>query len=244
MALTPVDLIIKELCRATGEPEYRNYDEFVGHIRRGFAQINIAAVQVVKYAYIPLNAYNAIDWPCDCIKPVMVGMKRNGVIVSLDVDDSIIPSGTYSTASSVSEAEAEIGLILSGAYEPDYRFGIDSNGELYGLGPGYNSAGYVTHDKSGRQSHIKGTYLEDDEFLLVYLSDGISEGIEYVPVETEIVLRAFALSEYYRTRNPGLSQIERNTYKEEVTFLRNLYQSGNAEDWTQAFRHNEKSSPK
>jgi hypothetical protein len=244
MALTPVDMIIKELCRATGEPEYRNYDEFVGHIRRGFSQINIAAVQIVKYSYIPLNAYNAINWPCDCIKPVMVGMKRNGVIVSLSVDDSLIPSGSYSTVSSISEAESQIDLICSGGYKPDYCFDINGNGELYGLGPGYNAAGYVTHDKHGRQSHIKGTYLEDDEFLFVYLSDGISDGIEFVPVETEIVLRAFALSEYYRTRNPNLSRSEREIYKEELTFLRNLYQSANAEDWTEAFRHNEKSSPK
>lgn len=244
MALTPVDLIIKELCRETGEPEYRNYDAFVGHIRRGYGQINIAAIQVVKYAYIPLNAYNAINWPCDCIKPVMVGLRRNGYVVSLSVDNSIIPAGTYSTATNVTEAEAEIALIASGLYEPGYQFDVNGNGELYGLGPGYNTVGYVSHDKSARQSHIKGTYLEDDEFLLVYLSDGISEGLDYIPVEAENALRAFAFSEYYRIKNPGISASERQKFKEEVTFLRNLYQSANAEDWAQAFNHNEKSSPK
>lgn len=244
MALTKVDMIIKELCRETGEPEYRNYDSFVGHLRRGFGQINIAAVQVVKYAYIPLNSYNAIDWPCDCIKPIAVGLKRGDTVAMLSVDDKIIPTGSYSTKTDLSSAEAELELILSGDYVPGYSFDVTGNGELYGLGPGFNLAGYVTHDKTGRQSYIKGRYMEDDEFLFVFLSDGISEGIEYVPVETENALRAFALSEYFRVRNPNLSESERIRFKEELTFLRNLYQSGTGEEWTEAFRHNEKSSPK
>jgi len=241
MALTPVDMIIKELCRETGEPEYRNYDAFVGHIRRGFSQIQIAAVQVVKYSYIPLNAYNAINWPCDCLKPIAVGLKRNGILVMLSIDDEIISNRSFS---SVSEAEADINSICSGEYVPDYTFGYSGNGELYGLGSGYNYAGYVTHDKAGRQSHVKGSYLEDDEFLFVFLSDGISEGIDSVPVETENALRAFALSEYYRIKNPGISQIEVQRYREEVTFLRKFYQAITADDWAEAFRHNEKSSPK
>lgn len=244
MGHTKIDMLIKELCRETGEPDLRNYDSFVGHIRRGYSQLNIAAVQIVKYAYIELNSYNAIDWPCDCLKALMIGLNRNGCLITLSLDDKLLPSGKFTTAGNVTEAEAEIALIASGAYVPGYSFDVNSNGELYGLGAGYQSAGFVTHDPHARQSHIKGSYLDNDTFMLVYLADGISDGLECVPIETENALRAFALSEYFRIKNPGLSQVERQKYKEEVTFLRKFYQSRTADDWADAFSHNEKSSPK
>lgn len=243
MGHTKIDMLIKELCRETGEPDYRNYDSFVGHIRRGYSQLNIAAVQIVRYAYIELNSYNAIDWPCDCLKALMVGLNRNDVLVTLSLDDKLLPSGSFTTASNVTEAEAEIALITSGGYRPDYSFAVDG-GDLFGLGAGYQSAGFVTHDPHARQTHIKGNYLDGDTFMLVYLADGISDGLECVPIETENALRAFALSEYYRIKNPGLSQIENRRYRDEVTFLRKFYQSRTADDWADAFAHNEKSSPK
>lgn len=244
MALTPVDLIIKELCRKTGEPEFRNYDDFIGPVRRGFGQINIAAVQVVKHVYIPVNAYNALNWPCDCLKPIMVGLRRNKVIVSLSVDDALLPSGTFSTISNVSEAEAEINRIISGQYVPEYSFDIGGNGELYGLGPGFNRAGYVNHVKHERQSHIKGSYLDTDNFLFVYLSDGISDGLDFVPSETEPCIIQYGLMEYYEITKPAISDRARNKFKEEIIFLRNFYTAYTADDWAEAFNQNEKSSPK
>lgn len=242
MGHTKIDMLIRELCRETGEPDYRNYDAFVGHIRRGYAQLNIAAVQIVKYAYLDLNSYNAIDWPCSCLRMLMVALNRNDCLVTLSLDEALLPRGQYSQVGNVSQAEAEIAQIVAGTFVPDFSFNVD--GELYGLGPGYNGAGYVTHDPHTRQSYIKGNYLEGDTFLCGFLADGISDGLECVPVETENALRAFALSEYYRIKNPSLSQVETRRYREEVTFLKKFYQSKTAEDWAEVFRHNEKSSPK
>lgn len=244
MSLTKIDMIIKELCRETGEPEYRNYDSFVGHIRRAFGQIQIAAVQTARHEIVELNSYNAINWPISCLKPIAVGLRRNGRTIWIDVDNDIIPMDRQSPCSNITECESDIDAVLAGEYTPDYGFDPFGNGEFYGMGPGYNRAGYVTHDKTARQSHVKGRYREDDEFLFIFLSDGISDGIEYVPVETENVLRAFALSEYWRVRNPNLSMIERNRYKEELQFLRNFYQAATAEQWAEAFNHNETSAPK
>lgn len=245
MGLTKVDMIIRELCRKTGEPDYRNYDDFIGPLRRGFSQLNIAAVQTVKYVHIPLNSYNALDWPCDCVKPIATGVTRNGRTAMLSIDDKIIPTGEYSTYTTVTECESEIDRILSGSHTPEYLFDINSNGELYGLGSGFNNAGYVTHTKQSRQSHIKGRFREDDEFLLVYLADGISDGLEYVPVETEPALIDYALYEYYQVKNPNLSaQMWDKFERKDVPFLRKLYQSETAEGWAEAFSHNEKSSPK
>lgn len=245
MALTPVDMIIKELCKKTGEPEFRNYDDFIGPIRRGFSQLNIAAIQVVKYVYIPLNNYNALEWPCDCIQPIATGVTRNGRTAMLSIDDKIIPEGTYSSSSTITDCEKEIDSILSGEYVPDYLFEINENGELFGLGPGFNQAGYVTHTKSTRQSHIKGRFNDDDNFLLVYLSDGISDGLDYVPVETEPALIDYCLYEYYQIRNPGLSgQMWQKFEMKDVPFLRKLYTAETVDSWAEAFQHNEKSSPK
>lgn len=241
MGHTKIDMLIRELCRETGEPDYRNYDAFVGHIRRGYAQLNIAAVQIVKYAYLPLNSYNAIDWPCNCLRALAVVLNRNGCLVTLSLDEKLVPRGEYSLAGSVSEVEEQISRIASGSYVPDFSFNV--NGELYGLGAGYG-AGYVTHDPHSRQSHIKGAYLEEDTFMLVYLADGISDGLECVPIETENALRAFALSEYYRVKSPQISQLETRRFREEVTFLKKFYQSRTADDWAEVFGWNEKSSPK
>jgi hypothetical protein len=115
MALTPVDLIIKELCRETGEPEYRNYDSFVGHVIRCFSQLNIAAIQIVKTVYLKPNSYNALSWPEDCAKPLLVGLCRNGKVINIDVDESILPQRTAGeSCNTVAEADAYIDSLLGG----------------------------------------------------------------------------------------------------------------------------------
>lgn len=240
--LTNVDMLIKELCRETGEPEYRNYDSFVGHIRRGYSQLNIAAVQTVKYEYIPINAYNALDWPCGCLKVLAVSLNRNDTLITLSLDTDLVPQQP-TQATDLSGTAQTIDEILNSTYG-GYRFDVSGNGEIYSLGCGFNAAGFVRNDKSTRQSYVKGAYLEDDTFLMTYLHDGISDGLEFVPVETENCLRAFCLSEYYRVKNPGLSQIETKRFREEVTFLNKFYNAGTADDWREVFRQNEKSSPK
>lgn len=244
MALTPVDLLIKELCRETGEPEFRNYDSFIGPLRRGFVQLNIAAVQVVKTAYLCLNNYNAINWPADCIKPLIVSIERCGRPITLSIDESLIRQETATVnCKTVAEVDAEIERLANiEDPEPYWNFG---NGELYGLGNGFNAVGYCNHDKSSRQTIIKSTAIKQDEvFPFTYLSDGISDGLEFVPVETEPALRHYALFEYYQSRNQGMSYSNWEFFTKQVNFLRRTYQAMTAEEWQEVLTCNEKSSPK
>ncbi len=244
MALTAIDMLIKELCRQTGEPEYRNYDSFIGPIRRGFVQLNIAAVQVVKTAYLNLNSFNALVWPVGCIRPLIVSVERNGKLITLSIDETIM-SQQYASSEckTVSEVDAEIERLASlDDLEPYWTYG---NGEFYGLGNGFNSVGYCNHDKTSRQTIIKSTRLKQDEvFHFHYLSDGISDGLEFVPVETESALREFALFEYYQTKQPSLSDRHWNNFEKQVNFLRRTYQAMTPEEWQEVLTCNEKSSPK
>lgn len=244
MGLTSVDMLIKELCRDTGEPEFRNYDSFIGPMRRGFVQLNIAAVQVVKTSYLTLNNFNALVWPVGCIRPLIVSIERNEKLITLSIDESIMPQQYASTPCvTVSDVDAEIErLSTADDLEPFWTYG---NGEFYGLGNGFNGVGYCNHDKTSRQTIIKSTRLKQDEvFHFHFLSDGISDGLEYVPVETEPALRHYALFEYYQARNQGMSATNYTLFKEQVNFLRRTYQAMTPEEWQEVLTCNEKSSPK
>ena len=248
MALIRLDQVVKELCRECGEPDYRNYNALLSHVRRGYMGLNLSNMPSTRWVNLMLNNLNAIEWPEDCIKPIIVGLCRGGRIVNLDVDPYLcLPN--YCTCKTLSEAQKEVDEFALGVagspygyyYYNTYDSGI---GELYGVGGGYNSLGYIKHDKENRMTYVQGPYAEGDTFVLYYKCDVNILGLVAIPVEVERAVREYAFYEYYRVKAPTLSDRAWERYKAMVTELNKFNQARTESEWISALTSNEMSAPK
>jgi hypothetical protein len=252
MSFITIDQFTRELCFLTGEPGGNNYDAIIGHIRRGYSQIYMNNQPTIRSAVLPVDSKRCISWPDDCVKPLMTGLKRDGCnyVANLALDPDIYP-GPYSNCSSVNEIESDVNGLLNNDLIPEFGFwyvnvfdGDMIFGELYGLGRGYNAAGFVKHDKENRMSYIRGCVRSDDKIVFCYKASGVMCGLEHIPEEVEEALKQYVLSSYYQISKPGVSADARVRFKEEITRLRKFNLAQTDEEWIQALTHNYKSSPK
>lgn len=231
MALIKVDQIVRELCRITGEPDFRNYDTILSHVVNAVRELQIYAIPSVKTVTLKATSLKSLKWPSDCVKPLIVGVKRNGRTCNLSFDNSVHTGGC--TPCSVSEAELEVNYILDG-----YNGLILKLGEYEGFGSGYDSIGLVKHNKDKRESYIICRTRKDDTFPFSYISDGVEDGIEEVPGECVITIQQFVLWMYYLIAKPTISDRARIMYEREFIKLRKLYQDNGIEEWIKAVKRN------
>lgn len=249
MGFITVEQFTKELARLTGEPEFRNYNSIIGHLRRGYAQINMTSMPTLRTELISIDNKHCVQWPDDCIRPLMVGVKRENCnyIINLALDSSIY-LGPYGCCNNVDEADCDIAS-FNGVSDIGFWYWnvYDGNwvvGELYGMGQGYDCVGYVQHDKQNRLSYIKGRLSTTDKIAFSYKSSGVGCGLDIIPTEVEEALRQYIISAYYQISKPAISDRARQRYTQELTLLRKFNLDQSEEDWTQALTHNYKSSPK
>lgn len=251
MAVIPLEQIVIELCKETGEPGMLNSQSIYGCLLDGVRDLSIHAMPSFTIVEnLTLNDYNAICWPQECVKPLITFITRDKRSFALSVNDDIlsgIQNSTVPTANNFAEADAQI----QDFFRIDQYYGWGQAwswglGEVYGYGVGYNSLGMVTHDYNRRQSFIKGcTIHSTDTFGFFAKTDGLgSSGPVFVPVEAKEALEYFALAKYYRTRNPNLGELNKKNYKEEFRRLQVLLNDEGVEAWSTAVHSGDKSSPK
>lgn len=250
MALVASEQIIIELCHETGEPGLINNQRIWGVFLDGvrdMAIFNMPTWEIING--LTLNSYNAIDWPCECVKPLITFLERNGRALALSVDNSIISAADtrIKTLSDASQEVEDFFRIDGFAGYPDYfrtyNFGL---GEVYGYGSGYNHVGMVIPDKERRQSFIKGCrVLSTDTFGMFCKTDGLSgEKPIYVPAECKEPIENFALYKYYRVRNPNLAATFFEKYTQFCYRLTKFNNDSDEQDWNIAVNGNTMSAPK
>lgn len=245
MAVIATEQIVIELSKEIGEPGLIGSQTLWGYLFDGIRDLAMHNMPTWETARgLTLNQYNAIDWPCSCVKPLITFIERNGRVFALDVDSDILNTVDL-PAQSFADANREIeDFFRIDDYYGYYQTYNWTLGEVYGFGGGYRHLGIVTYDKNRRQSFIKGCdLLSTDTFGCLYKSDGMSQ-TQFVPAECKEALEFFALSKYYRTRNPNLGELNRKNYKEEFTRLSKFNDYDSETSWADAVHHNDISSPK
>lgn len=245
--MVATDLIIKQLCKETGDPGFHNYTDMLGNVIDGIRDLSIYNMPSYAHAVLDISNFNAVEWPTGVVKPILTCLLRDGNCVILDVDDQL--RSTYPQRSQESETITSDNQIKD-------AFGIDGNyfrwsngfnwglGELYGL-TGFYAVGYVTHNKNTRQTTIKGNcLLSSDQIVMFYITDGLDDCPKFVPSECKTAIEHYALYKYYRTRNPGLGQQNLKDYKENFTRLNKFYTADDDYTWIAAMNSSTKSSPK
>lgn len=255
--MVATEQIVIELCKETGEPGFANNRTIYGAVFDAIRDLALHAMPCWGVTEgLVANGVNAICWPTACVKPLMTFVtrtctKQDGTIekrsFSLAVDDSLL--GTINKISNTSNnCDQDLwqffrtDLFYTVAPYVSWNFGL---GEVYGLPSDYWKTGVVTHDPSRRQSFVNGCSVQGtDTFGMFYKSDSLSECPEWVPSQAKEAVEYFALAKYYRTRNPNLGAINRQSYKEELYRLSAWEADEGITPWLDAFNSNTISAPK
>lgn len=227
-ALTPIDQVIRQLCFETGEPDAKNYDLILSHVRGAIIDLKLYVIPSVKTVVCKVNGLSNIDWPKDCVKPVVVGLSRGSKICNISIDSGIAPASNCG-CSSMTEVEQNINETLQNSDVDPYLY----NG-IEGYGQGYDSIRACTHDKENRITNVKFKLLPGDKIQFTYISDGIGTGVTHVPAEAETAIGEWVFWKYYRRTYPSLSDRGRQNYKEEFTRLRKFYNDVTIDQWIKA----------
>lgn len=232
MATTPIDQKIRQLCRETGEPDFKNYDTILGHVRGALIELQLYVMPCVTTVEIKANHLKNLPWPCDCVKPLLIGLKRGGKICNVSVDSGI-SSADDCGCGNISDVESDIQNTISGSSTSIPQFSYDGL-SLSGYGRGYDKVNAVTHDKERRITNVKFKTLPGDTFQFTFIDGGISKGVSHIPIEAESCIDEYVFWKYFRRTDKGLSDRSRENYKQEYYRLRKFYQDATIEDWIRA----------
>lgn len=228
--MTPIDMKIREWCRATGEPDFKNYDTILGHVRTGLIDLNLYTFPGVKTVTVCANTLKNIDWPCGTVKVLLVTLIRNGKECNLFVDSGIAKSDSCG-CNSFSEADAELDRVFNEQdYGTDVFYYDADNAKVYG--PGIYKT--VSIDSENRLIHINCKIYKNDKFKVTYITDGVSEGVTHIHPEAETVLEEWVFWKYFKRSDKGLSDRSRENYKQEQYRLKRFYQDLTIDDWIKA----------
>lgn len=246
MGAVATDEIIKKLCRETGEPGLHNYTTIEGLMMDSIRDLNLFSMPTWSVKLLNLTSFNTINWPCDCVKPLLTVLKRGNCRYLLSVDDEIIDTVTPENTTTDTECDTTDLFQIDGFIETFgwsiWNWGL---GELYGAESMLPPFGVVIHDKKNRQSYIKRVKLQTgDQIYLFFKSDGLTECPEYIPSECNEVTELFILWKYYRIRNPNLSDNFDVKYKERLYRLESWYSQEGPDSWNRAMNSNTHSAPK
>lgn len=247
-ALLSTDLKLKQLCRATGEPGFHNYTTLQGHLLSAIIDLNIYTLPCWSLASLPITSFNTVNWTCDCVKPLITVLERQGKHYLLSVSDELVETLTADKTGRPNDTECgpEDLFQIDGFIETFgwsiWAWGL---GELYGAESMRPPFGIVIHDEKKRRSFIKRLRLQTgDSVKMFFKSSGLDECPTFIPAKAEQVVEYFILMKWYETRQPSLSDDMERKYKERLFRLRRFDQDGSEDEWVRSMNSNTKSSPK
>ena len=226
-SLISLDIIASGLCDDIGDSVQKHKFKFTRHLIDGFKELNMYIGESISVKTVVLSGTNAIEMPCDFMYETKVGVrnKKTGVITVLSLDKSIQKESIGDT-----EVQDYINDVWSGlgGYSNYTFYNYNGSEELYGSGRSVSNNGVYNINKSEGVIYIGSLLPVDAEIVIEYCSDGISKGLELVPIEMKETLEYYAKKKYYADKNPNLSVMNEERYKRAYNKLQRYY------DWHSA----------
>jgi len=183
--IVTLDYIVHRVLMDRDDNSMRHYKKMLQYAIDGFTALNLATIQSVKVAYLPVHQQTkTADLPDDYILYTKIGYNKNGVAHTLTLnEDLMMVRKTDDCGNGVNDnidscSESPIGLSQASLpyngyfYTPHYRNG-QFVGELYGGRGMQNEAGFYRIDEA-RRKIVFNSEISLDEVLLEYKSSGIS----------------------------------------------------------------------
>lgn len=187
--MVPVSVIATNICLNFGDSDRKYFGEHMVNIIEVYKFMHIYLMDDVSAQSIILNAENISSLPCDFVRETKVGIiNKSGRIATMSIDKNLRVAPTCKT-----RADVELALcsIDDGSCAPDcfsfyntYDPARNYIGEQRGYACALNDLGYFNIDRKKQILTCDPANLPEGESIIMeYISDGISAGLELVPVE-------------------------------------------------------------
>ena len=245
MSLVPMDKVVRDACRAMGDPSSSKYMTVVQHANAAYRDLTLYVIPYLDSLSIMTSTLSpgptkAILLPEDFVYETKIGICRGNHIAVLGVNENMCVDGIsyFDHCDCPSEADAAaVESVLCGCAitnSPGFAFynytgAGGAIGELYGMGLGGNVNGYYRIDKKKNVLYVNG--LRDDEKIVIeYKSNGVGAGAELIPTEAENCIQEYIFWKMYRFTDKAASQIARQQYEIEYNKLKKMYLSYTMEE--------------
>lgn len=211
-SLIPIKEIANNICEDVDD-HTKKYQKFIlRHLARCYQNLHffMTSETTIKTEIFPIA--NVIEMPSDFVYETKVGMKVNGKIVLIgknyDKADSLENNMNQScfTEYVIDVLNPEINRCVT----PFYNY----KGELVlsAFGDGGKCDGLYNVDTANGRILLGSNLPRGCEgFVVEYKSDGVSNGLNLVPIEMESTLYNYGLSKYYFKKNdPRWAKSERD----------------------------------
>lgn len=226
-ALISLDVIANDLSGDLSDSNYNKKATFTRHLLAGYRRLTMFLAPSQKTVKTEILAFeNCVQMPCDFLYVTKVGVRRPGnpCIAILTLCNNVERRALNDT-----DCCDYLNSVWSGGYGgPGYTFynawGYGNYyGELYGMGRTIINNGTYSIDKGTGTIYLGSNIPVDSEIIVEYVSDIVSSGVQYVPVELKECLEFYALWKFFRARNPSLSDTNYEMYKKEYNILKRYY---------------------
>lgn len=221
-ALVPIIQIADDACEFVGDTTLKYRGFMAKKCALAYKEIRMFVDNSFSVHTSEHRIRNVIEMPKDCVYVTKVAMRYCGKVVylgrnySLDVVDEYDPHHLNQT-----EVHDYFKCPDEGYEIPMYGH----NGEIImACGKGVKSDGLYRIDEQNGLIYPGSNIPMDATLLIEYVTDGISEGVKFVPTETYTVLLNYALWHYYLKKGDRRYREFERYHSEEYYRLKNLYQ--------------------
>jgi hypothetical protein len=170
--------IVFEVIADLGESGTHYFDRYLNYALRGAQEWHFDSAQEVKTVVIPMNGYNAIDFPEDYVDWVKVGIQSGDKIKTFGANDQSIALYHGETDECGNPELNSVNTECSNGYGGYYFTNvINSHGEhmgkMFGYGGGKNCLGSWKVNKERRQIQFDSTVTRTNVYF-EYISNGFN----------------------------------------------------------------------
>lgn len=221
-SLIPIIQIADDACEFVGDSVLKHRGFMAKQCALAYKEVNMFVNSNTSVHTSEFRISNIIEMPKNCVYVTKVALRRGDKIIylgrnyELDVVDQYDPHQFNQTETKKYFNNPDVGVEI-----PMYGY----NGEIiFACGPGVKSDGLYRIDEKNGIIYL-GSNIPDDATLLVeYVTDGISDGIKFVPSELYKVLLNYALWHYYLKKADRRFTLFERYHAEEYYRVKTLYQ--------------------
>lgn len=226
-ALTPITTLASEFCADIGDSHEDHHFRFMQKLLRAYKMLHMYISPELDVMSEIFPVTSQIELPCHFVYETKIGLLRNNVLVTLDLDRNLRLSNARFNDTQMTQQINGLfdGSIDPGLYYPFFNCCRGGNflGELYGIGCGWHSnTWYNIKDGVLELSSI----IPDDgqtEIVVEFKSNGLKDGFKLIPDEMVEAANYKAKELFYEDTKPGLSDKMAEKYKVEYQRLKRLY---------------------
>lgn len=226
--MVPISVIATGICDNFGDSDRKYFGEHLKNIIATYHFLHVFLSNQVSVKTITLSPDNIVDLPCDFVRETKMGIiNPYGRIATLSIDKNLRAPVICTTQSQV---EAAINNINCNTAPPDfYPFynAYDRNNDYIGQLKGYscavNNLGYFNIDKENGVLIVSPNLPESQNIILEYISDGISQGLELVPIELVSCITNKSKAMFCLDKKDNREATYENLYQVDYKNVKRLY---------------------